>query len=160
MKPVSITHIKRELHHLSQEELMTLLLRVGKYKVENKELLTYLLFEENNEDGYVDAIKDYIDTEFDGMKQQTYYYIKKSTRKILRMVKKYIKFSKKPETEAALLIHFCRRLQHIDPNRSSSVLGNMFYRQMELAKKTVSKMHEDLQYDYTLEINDITAGEV
>lgn len=153
MKAVSITRIKKELKHLSQEELVDIMLRVGKYKVENKELLTYLLFEAHDEDGYIVVVKEYIDEQYDAIHQQNYYFIKKNVRKILRIVKKYIKYSKKPETEAALLIHFCKRLKSMEPAyHYNTVLTNMFDRQLALAEKTIAKMHEDLQYDYQLEI--------
>ena len=156
MKAVSITQIKKELQHLTPEELIEIVLRVGKYKVENKELLTYLLFEAGNEDGYVEVVVEYMDGQFELLNQQHYYYIKKSVRKILRTIKKYIKFSKKPETEAALLIHFCRKLKNMEPSyTNNAVLTNMFERQLGLAEKTIAKMHEDLQYDYKLELEDI-----
>ncbi|MFT7230417.1 MAG: DNA repair protein RadC [Bacteroidia bacterium] len=156
MKAVPITRIKKELQHLSQEDLVEIVLRVGKYKVENKELLTYLLFEAGNEDGYIDVVKEYIDEQFELVHQQHYYYIKKSVRKILRTIKKYIKFSKKPETEAALLIHFCRKLKKMEPSYiNNTVLTNMFDRQLGLAEKTIGKMHEDLQYDYKLELEEM-----
>lgn len=156
MKAVPITQIKKELQHLSQEELVEIVLRVGKYKLENKELLTYLLFEAGDEDGYIDVVKAYMDEQFELVNQQHYYYIKKSVRKILRTIKKYVKFSKKAEAEAALLIHFCRRLKEMEPSYlNNTVLTNMFDRQLALAEKTIGKMHEDLQYDYKLEIEDL-----
>ena len=156
MKAVSITQIKKELQHLTQQELVEIVLRVGKYKVENKELLTYLLFEAGNEDGYIEVVIEYMAGQFELLNQQHYYYIKKSVRKILRTIKKYIKFSKKPETEAALLIHFCRKLKNMEPSyTNNAVLTNMFERQLGLAEKTIAKMHEDLQYDYKLELEEI-----
>ena len=156
MKAVPNTRIKKELQHLSQEDLVEIVLRVGKYKVENKELLTYLLFEAGNEDGYIEVVKEYIDEQFEYINQQNYYFIKKSVRKILRTIKKYIKFSKKPETETALLIHFCRKLKKMKPSYlNNTVLTNMFERQLGLAEKTIGKMHEDLQYDYKLELEEL-----
>ncbi|MGB1037078.1 MAG: hypothetical protein ACPGYY_00390 [Bacteroidia bacterium] len=156
MKAVSITHIKKELQHLEKEQLVDIVLRMGKYKVENKELLTYLLFESHDEDGYIDIVKEYIDEQFEYINLQNYYFIKKSVRKILRTIKKYVRYSKKTETEAALLIHFCKRLKEMEPTYSRNVvLTNMFERQLGLAEKTVAKLHEDLQYDYKLEIEDL-----
>ena len=156
MKAVPITRIKKELQHLSQEELVEIVLRVGKYKVENKEFLTYLLFEASDEDGYIDVVKEYINEQFECINQQNYYFIKKSVRKILRTIKKYVKFSKKPETDTALIIHFCRKLKKMEPSYiNNTVLTNMFDRQLGLAEKTIEKMHEDLQYDYKLEIEEL-----
>ena len=57
MKIESIVTIKKELKHLSQEELLELCLRLGKFKKENKALLTYLLFESHDEDGYIESVK-------------------------------------------------------------------------------------------------------
>jgi hypothetical protein len=48
MKIESIVTIKKELKHQSQEELLELCLRLGKFKKENKALLTYLLFESHD----------------------------------------------------------------------------------------------------------------
>lgn len=156
MKAATISQIKKEIQHLDAEELRTLLLRVTKYRIENKELLTYLLFESHNEDGYIDVVKEYIDEGFEYINQQNYYFIKKSVRKILRTVKKYIKYSKLPETEASLLIHFCRKLKGISPSYTrNTVLLNMYQRQLALAEKTINKLHEDLQYDYNLEITEL-----
>ena len=156
MKPSSISQIKKELKHLSKEELEEIVLRVGKYKVENKELLSYLLFQSSHEDGYIDSVKEYIDEQFELVNLQNYYYIKKSVRKILRNIKKFIKYSKLPETEASLLIHFCRRLKQMDPSyRYNTVLTNMFDRQLALSEKTIAKMHEDLQYDYKIELEEL-----
>ena len=42
MKAASIVTIRKELKHKSSEELQKLCLRLAAYKVENKELLTYL----------------------------------------------------------------------------------------------------------------------
>ncbi len=156
MKPASISQIKKEIAHLEASELRELLLRVGKYKVENKELLTYLLFESHNEDGYIDLVKEYVDEQFEYINHQNYYFIKKSVRKILRTVKKYIKYSKQPETEAALLIHFCTQLKAMEPSYArNTVLLNMYNRQLDLVEKTIAKLHEDLQYDYKLMLTEL-----
>ena len=65
MKAVSVVSIKKELKHLSNDELTELCLRLSKFKKENKELLTYLLFESHNETGYIETVKEYIDEQFE-----------------------------------------------------------------------------------------------
>ncbi len=156
MKAVSITRIKKEVQHLTQEELAEILLRVGKYKVENKELLTYLLFEEHDEDSFIATIKEEMDEQFELINTTSYHFIKKSVRKILRGVKKHVRYSKKTETEAALTLHFCRKLKEMEPSyRYNTVLTNMFDRQLGLVEKTIAKLHEDLQYDYKLEMEEL-----
>ena len=94
MKASSIAQIKKELQFNDKEELIEIVLRLGKYKVENKELLSYLLFDSHDEEGYVDKIKEYIDFQFEVINRENYYYIKKSIRKILRTTKRFIKYSK------------------------------------------------------------------
>jgi len=154
VKTQSIHTIKKELHHNSKEELIQLVLRLGKYKVENKELLSYLLFEATDEDGYIAYIKTNMDLQFEVINRESYYYIKKSVRKILRLTKRFIKYSKKLETETSLLIHFCENLKKMEPSYlNNQVLMNMFSRQISLIEKNIDKMHEDLRYDFEKEIS-------
>lgn len=153
MKTASIVDIKKELTHKSYEELADLCLRLSKFKKENKELLTYLLFESHDEDGYIQSVKTYIDTEFTAINTSSYFYIKKSVRKILRNIKKYTRYSLKKETEVELLIYFCEILKDFKPSIKHNVtLMNIYDRQLLLAKKTIATLHEDLQYDFNLKL--------
>ncbi len=157
MKAATVNQLKKELSHQSKEELLELCLRLSKFKKENKELLTYLLYEADNEDGYIESVKTEVEEQFELINTSSYFYIKKSVRKILRMVKKYIRYSKNKETEAELLLHFCRVLKEMKPSMTRNVsLQNIFNRQILLIKKTVATLHEDLQYDYELELDDLT----
>ena len=65
MKAVPLKEIKKELNMLSQPELQELCLRLSRFKKENKELLSYLLFESANEEGYIQSVRMYMDHEFD-----------------------------------------------------------------------------------------------
>ena len=78
MKIESIVTIKKELQHLPKEDLLELCLHLGKFKKENKALLTYLLFEAHNEDGYVASVKSSLDELFDGINTDSYFYMKKN----------------------------------------------------------------------------------
>ena len=57
MKTATVTQLKKELKHKDTDELLQLCLKLSRFKKENKELLTYLLFESDYEAGYVDSIK-------------------------------------------------------------------------------------------------------
>lgn len=154
MKASSISQIKKELKYASKEELIEIVLRIGKYKVENKELLSYLLFDSSDEQGYIDKIKVYMDFQFEIINRENYYFIKKSVRKILRVTKRFIKYSKNIETETTLLIHFCKNLEEMDPSyKCNQVLSNMYFRQLSLIEKNLEKMHEDLSYDFRREVD-------
>ena len=156
MKAVPVVTIKKELKELSNEELTELCLRLSKFKKENKELLTYLLFESHNEDDYIQSIKNFVDEQFEIINRDSYFYIKKSVRKILRLIKKFARYSLKKETEVELLLYFCQKLKEFSPSIKNNVtLTNIFERQLLLVKKIISTLHEDLQYDYNLVIDEL-----
>lgn len=156
MKAVTLKKIKDELKHKSANELMELCLHLSKFKKENKELLTYLLFESYNEEGYIDSVKNQIDELFEQINTKSFFYIRKSVRKILTLTKKYIRYSKKKETEVELLLYFCVKLKNFKPSiKRSPRLTNTFDRQILLIKKAIISLHEDLQYDYQLELDSL-----
>ena len=99
MRAATISQVKNELKTLSHKDLMDKCIRLAKYKKENKELLTYLLFEADNEKLYIQSIKEEVDLLFEDINRDSMYYIKKSLRKILRYTNKFIKYSgiKRPE---------------------------------------------------------------
>ena len=156
MKAVSVKEIRQELNTLSHKEIQDICLRLSRFKKENKELLTYLLFESHNEAGYIESVKEYIDEEFEVINRDSFYYIRKSVRKILRNIKKYIRYSHNKETEVELLLYFCKKLKSFKPSiNQSTQLQNMYHRQLLLAKKHISALHEDLQYDFNMMIEDL-----
>ena len=156
MKAVSLSEIKKELKVLSSQDLEALCLRLARFKKENKELLTYLLFESHNESGYIESVKSYMDEEFELINTDSYFYIRKSTRKILRNVKKFVRYSQNKETEVELLLYFCQKLKDFKPsiNRSTQLV-NMYNRQILLSKKIINSLHEDLQYDFNLMLEEL-----
>ena len=153
MKPATVKQLKDELKYLSNDELVNLCLRLSRFKKENKELLSYLLFEASNEEGYIENIKQEVDEQFELINTNSYFYIKKSVRKILRTIKKYNRYSIKKETEVELLLYFCEKLKEFKPSiRRNVTLTNIYNRQIDFIKKKVAALHEDLQYDYQLEL--------
>ena len=97
MKTATVHELKQELKVRSQAELVELCLSLSKFKKENKELLTYLLYESIDEVAYIRGIKEELAEEFTQVNTKNFYYIKKTVRKILRLTKKYIRYSKKKE---------------------------------------------------------------
>ncbi|MCR9181582.1 MAG: hypothetical protein NXH73_01535 [Flavobacteriaceae bacterium] len=155
MKPATVPQIKKELQYRSTDELLELCLRLSRFKKENKELLTYLLFESQDESGYIESVKREIDEQLDAINTQSYYWIRKSIRKILRTIKKYIRYSLKKETEVELLLYFCVKLKNFSPTiKSDKTLQNILERQLLLISKTIKGLHEDLQYDFTLKLEE------
>lgn len=157
MKPATVKQLKDELKLRSSDELEQLCLRLSKFKKENKELLTYLLFEAEDEAGYIQGVKQEINVRFEEINHSNFYYIKKSIRKILRETKKYIRYSQNKETEVELLLYFCKKLIQFKPSvRHNRTMMNLYDRQLTLVKKKITSLHEDLQYDYTEELKELT----
>ncbi|GAB5563901.1 MAG: hypothetical protein Wins2KO_09640 [Winogradskyella sp.] len=156
MKIESIVTIKKELQHLPKEDLLELCLRLGKFKKENKALLTYLLFEAHDEDGYVASVKTTLDELFDGINTDSYFYMKKTIRKILRQIRVYSRYSLKKSTEVELLLYFCKRLNELNPSiHRNRTLSNLYERQIVSIQKKIKGLHEDLQYDYTIQLEEL-----
>jgi len=156
MKPAGVKAIKEDLQTRSREELTELCLSLSKFKKENKELLTYLLFEASDENYFIKGIKEEITTQFEQVNRKSYYYVKKSIRKILRNTKKNIRYSKKKQTEVELILFFCKILIDFTPSITKSIpLTNIFEREIQRIKKIILTLDPDLQYDYGIEIDDL-----
>lgn len=156
MKAATVSQLKKELSYRSPEELLELCLRLSKFKKENKELLTYLLFESVDEEAFIESIKAEVESEFKGINTKNFFYIKKSIRKILRLIKKYSRYSAKKETEAELLLYFLQKLKSFKPSiKRNTTLANLYQRQLLSVKKIFSALHEDLQYDFQVELEEL-----
>lgn len=156
MKAASVVQLRKEIEHLDNEKLKQLCLRLARFKLENKELLTYLLFEAEDELGYVQSIKSQLDILFLDINTQHYFYIKKSVRKILRRIRKYARYSNQPETEIELLLCFCSKMHEITPSIfKNKTLSKIYNRQLESALKKTAKLHDDLQFEYKLQIEEL-----
>lgn len=156
MQASYLSKIKQELKTRNSNELLDICLRLARFKKENKELLTYLLFEADDEQSYISSIKNNIDNEFSEINRSNVYYAKKSIRKILKNTNKFIRYSGQKQTEVELLIYFCQCLKESGLPLSRSVaLNNLYVRQVEKIKKSLSSLHEDLQFDYGEEVKEL-----
>jgi len=154
MKTGTAKEIRDELKDLNEDELRQIVQRLARFKKENKELLTYLLFEAHHEDDYIEHIKQLMDDRFNALTTPNYYYIKKGVRKILSDTKKYIRYSGNKETEIALLIHFLKNMSEFEPSiLKNKILTDLYLRQIALIRVRIATLHEDLQYDYDRELN-------
>ena len=156
MKAATIHELKLELSNIPAEQLAELCIRLAKFKKENKELLTYLLFEAFDEQAYVENIKSVVEEEFQEMNRSNVYFIKKSLRKIIRTLNKYIRYTASSETEVKLLLFFCTTLKDSGiPIQKNLVIKNMYLNQLKKISKTIAAMHEDLQYEYARELEQL-----
>jgi hypothetical protein len=149
MRTATVMELKKELAGLPPVKLTELCLRLARFKKENKELLTYLLFEAHDEQGYIDAVKKDMDELFYLINRDSLYFAKKTIRKMLRTANKHTRYTGSPIVETELLIHFCSRLRDSGiPFEKSTVLANLYHNQLKKAGKTITALHEDLQHDY------------
>ncbi|HET8855577.1 MAG TPA: hypothetical protein VFM60_06610 [Salinimicrobium sp.] len=161
MKPASVRELKQELRERSSQELLEICLRLSKFKKENKELLTYLLFDSSDESTFIANVKKHLDEEFDDINRSNVYFIKKRVRKVLRTLKKYARYSSKKETEVELLLYFCEKLYSFSPSiKNDKVLRNLYERQLLQIRKIIPLLHEDLQHDYSIELNELELTKV
>lgn len=160
MKAVTIKQLKDELAHKSAADLKELCLHLARFKKENKELLTYLMFESHDEETYIQTLKEEVDAQFEEINTKSFFYIRKGSRKILTSIKKHIRYSKKKETEAELLLYFCNKLKAFKPSiQRSTRLQSIFDTQVRMIKRVIEKLHEDLQYDFQLELDELLDNE-
>jgi hypothetical protein len=157
MKAVNVKELKEELANSTPKELRDLCLRLARFKKDNKELLTYLLFESSDEVLYIEGVKKEVDEQFELINRKSHYLIKKSFRKILRTIRKYARYSQKKETEVELLVYFCTKLKKFTPSiQKNTGLQNFYDKQIETIRKKVTHLHEDLQFDYGTELSTLT----
>lgn len=132
---------------------MEFCMRLAKYKKENKELLTYLMFEAQDEKNYVESVKIQLTQLFEEINRQSTYTTKKGLQKIVRVMNRFIKYSDKKTTELELRIFFCKKVKSERINiTASTVISNLYEREKKKIEVCLSKLHEDLQYDFQQEI--------
>ncbi len=153
MKAASVNEIKAQLKTTTPAQLIELCLRLARFKKENKELLTYLLFEADDVEAYIHSVKKEMEEGFEAMNTGNLYFVKKSVRKILRTTNKYIKYTGSKLAEAELLIYFCTLLKKYVPVQKSPALSNLYYGQIKKIEAVVAGLHEDLQYDYLVQLD-------
>src|SRR5258708_20215841 len=98
MRSSSIHEIKQELVTLKAGEITALCLRLARFKKENKELLSYLLFEAQYEQNYIKNIKQEIKDLFAEINLSHLYFAKKTLRKILRVINKHSRSTANTQT--------------------------------------------------------------
>ncbi len=151
MKPSSLKDIKSDLKNCTQEELLELTLKLIRFKKDNKELISYLLYDAENDHLYIESYKEEIDEAFSQINRSNFFFIRKGMRKILSQTKKNIRYAQKKHIEIELLLHFCKNLMEFRPSvKRNKVVMNSFETQIRMIKKAISTMDSDLQHDYTV----------
>lgn len=154
MQPTNLQDLKKELRNLEPQQVEELCLRLARHKKENKELLHYLLFEAQNESGFISSIKEEIDLGFDTLNRSNLHFVKKGLRKILRNINKYNRYSGIKTTALDLHIYFLQKLKKSGiPFHKSVMLVNLYQGQLKKINSLLKSLHEDLRYDYKVELD-------
>lgn len=155
MKAASIHELKKQMVRLDHGDLLEACLRLARFKKDNKELLTYLLFESHDEANYVASVCAEIDESFKSIKhKKSLYLAKKSVRKIIRATEKYVRYSGDKDSEVSIRLHFCRVYKSSGiPYKKSKVTINMLQSQLNKIEKALEKLHPDIQHEYRIELD-------
>ncbi len=149
MYTAPLSHIRKELQIYSQKDLLTLCARLASFSRDNKELLSYLLFESADEQAFIQNLKDEVSQLFQDVNTSSLYLAKKTIRKILRLISKQSRYSGQPQTHIEALLHFCEEMNGLEIAwKVSLVLLNLYGAQIKKIMRLVLTLHEDLQYDY------------
>ncbi len=152
MKAATISQLKKELAKLDHDDLVGVCLRMAKFKVESKELLTYLLLKADDEVGYANELCG----EIDQLLASTGQIHKKTLRKVVRWMDRSLRFSGDKETELQVRIHFCRRIKLRKISFGNCrVSANMYAMQLKKIDKAIDKVHPDLQFDFNQQMADL-----
>ncbi len=156
MKPASTKQIKEELKNLSQKEVIELCIRLVRFKKENKELLSYILFDSGDQQGYIEVIKQDIKEAFTSLPSNRY-FIKKGLRTMLKDITKYSRYTGSKEAEAELRLHFCRsmKLYGMASHKHQATMS-IYTLQLDKIQSLIHDLHEDMQYDVQKELNELT----
>ncbi len=145
--------IKTELKQLPPKQVLELLLRLSRFKKENKELLSYLLFESGDEQGYVQQIKAEIDEQFAQLKETGFYLYKKQIRKIQRMINKPIKYMGSKASTAELYLHMANKIHEQKKTiYNKAFLEKTLQQYVTKINRVLPFMDEDLQHDISQQL--------
>jgi hypothetical protein len=156
MRTANIHEIRQELAGLTHKELVTLCSLLARNKKENKEFINYWLFERSDLGSYLQHVKKEISDQLETVNRTNLYAGKKTIRKVLRLANKYIRFSESELAETELRIHFCRALKDTGiALDKSTALTNLFNQQVKKIRQVLSQLHEDLQFDYGRQVEQL-----
>jgi hypothetical protein len=156
MQIPSLAEIKKELSYLDKNELTGLLLELSKFSRDNKAYLFFRLFERDNPNLFIDMVKEDLDLAFMDANTKNYHLAKKSAQGIRRKLNKNLKLNKNKEAHVELILYFCKQLkQYGFLSFRHPVIDNLFKVQLGKAEKLIEKLHEDLQYDFQVQLEEL-----
>lgn len=154
MKAATVYDIKEGLQALPPAQVTEICLRLIKFKKENKELVSFLLFDAHQLQSYLGESKEDMETEFAGINTSQVYFAKKSLRRILRNVNKQARYIGDKAAEVELLLAYCSLLKASGlAGKKAPIIEKIYLGQLSKIRKLVNALHEDLQHDYERILN-------
>ncbi|WP_158860304.1 hypothetical protein [Lunatibacter salilacus] len=152
----SLTALKAELKHLSDKEFIALIADLSKFSRENKAFLFFKLYEKDNPRLFVEMVQEELEKEFQLANTKNYHFAKKAAQSIRRKLNKHLKLTKNKPDQIEVIEYFCRNLEKYGYlSFRHPVIDNLYALQVGKIEKLVTALHEDLQYDYELTIQEL-----
>lgn len=148
MQAANNEQLKEALRELPAKKLIELCLRLARFKKENKELLSFLIFEAHDMSGYIQGINNLIDESFLEIPRPNAYLTKKALRRTLRAINKHHKYAASKTALVEWLLHFCERYKEKGLNKYHPATDKIYAQQLDKVSKLLPAIEEDLQYDY------------
>lgn len=156
MKIASLADIKKELSYLNEKELKDLILELSKFSTDNKAYLFFKLFERDNPRLFIEMVMEEIEFEFVKANTKHYHFAKKSAQGIRRKLNKLLKLTKDKTAQIELILFFCEKMKLYGYlTFHHPVIENLYTTQIRKTEKLISGLHEDLQYDFQHQLNEL-----
>lgn len=162
MNAASAQSIKAALQQCDKKELIAFCLRLSRFKKENKELLSFLLFDEKDPAEFLLQAKAEIDELFLQVNTAHVFYAKKTIRKIVRMLNKYGRITSDDKSlSLEMIIRFLTNFQGLNMKwQKEKLLVNIYTAQFKKAQQLMNAMHEDLRYEYERQLERLSPSHV
>ncbi|GHB29330.1 hypothetical protein [Mongoliitalea lutea] len=151
-----IAEIKKSLNYLDEKELRSLLLDIIGFTTDNKRYAYFKLHEQQDEHFFLVESKEFLGEEFGKASMANFWSSKKSLQKLRSTLNKMLKFTKRKEFQLELILFFCEQTKeygYLDYRHP--VIHNLYHTQLRKAENLISKLHEDLQYDYQMQLEEL-----
>ncbi|PSL07532.1 hypothetical protein [Cecembia rubra] len=153
MQIPSLAVIKKELSYLDKSELTNLILELSKFSRDNKGFLFFKLVERDQPELFAEMVKEELDLAFMDANLKNYHLAKRAAQSIRRKLNKSLKLNKNKEVQVELILHFCRQMkQYGFLGLRHPVIDNLYKGQLGKIEKLIEKLHEDLQYDFRVQL--------
>lgn len=153
-----IAEIKKAVGFLDEKELRLLLMEIIGFSTDNKRFAYFKLHEQQDEQFFMSESKEFLLQEFFKAVNTNYWTGKKSLQKLRSTLNKLLKFTKRKDFQLELILYFCLQCKEFGYlSYRHPVIENLYTTQLRKAESLINKLHEDLQYDYEHQLEELKA---